>query len=63
LLEMFGSGHGLRHARKHLAAYAELAGVRDGAALRQRLVRLECPNGVRSTLRQLFDSPLLTEAV
>jgi tRNA-dihydrouridine synthase B len=62
LLEMFGHSHGLRHARKHLAAYAERAGVRDGAALRQRVVRLECPNEVRSTLCQLFDSPLLTEA-
>ena len=62
LLEMFGTWQGMRHARKHLAAYAERAGGRDGAALRQRLVRLECPSEVRSTLCQLFDSPLLTEA-
>jgi tRNA-dihydrouridine synthase B len=62
LLEMFGTVQGLRHARKHLAAYAERAGVPDAAALRQRLVRLECPNAVRSTLCQLFDSPSLTEA-
>jgi nifR3 family TIM-barrel protein len=62
LLEIFGPSHGLRHARKHLSAYAERAGVRDGAALRQRLVRLECPNEVRSTLCQVFDSPLLMEA-
>jgi tRNA-dihydrouridine synthase B len=62
LLEMFGPGQGLRHARKHLAAYAERAGLQDGAALRQRLVRLECPSAVRSTLCQLFDSPPLTEA-
>src|SRR3984893_9054728 len=62
LLEMFGTVQGLRHARKHLAAYAERAGVLDGAALRQRLVRLECPSAVRSTLCQLFDSPALTEA-
>ena len=62
LLEMFGAGQGLRHARKHLAAYAEWAGVLDGAALRQRLVRLECPSAVRSTLCQLFDSPSLAEA-
>jgi len=39
-----------------------LAGVRDGAAFRQRLVRLECPSAVRVTLCQLFDSPLLIEA-
>jgi tRNA-dihydrouridine synthase B len=62
LLEMFGAGQGLRHARKHLAAYAERAGVLDGAALRQRLVMLECPSAVRSSLCQLFDSPSLARA-
>ncbi len=62
LLQMFGAGQGLRHARKHLAAYAERAGVIGGAALRQRLVGLECPNAVRATLCQLFDAPSLTEA-
>ncbi|MGH6796203.1 MAG: tRNA dihydrouridine synthase DusB [Methylocella sp.] len=62
LLQMFGPLQGLRHARKHLAAYAERAGVIDGAPLRQRLVRLGCPSAVRSTLCQLFDSPPLTEA-
>ncbi|MGB8900039.1 MAG: tRNA-dihydrouridine synthase [Methylocella sp.] len=36
--------------------------VGDVAALRQRLVRLECPSAVRSTLCQLYDSPSLTEA-
>lgn len=62
LLETMGAAHGLRHARKHLAAYAKWAGVREGALLRQRLVTLECPNAVRSTLRHLFDSPpLVTE--
>jgi tRNA-dihydrouridine synthase B len=62
LLEMYGTGQGLRHARKHLAAYAERASVLEGAALRQRLVGLECPSAVRSTLCQLFDSPSLPEA-
>jgi len=62
LLEIFGPGQGLRHARKHLAAYAEQAGVLDGVARRQRLVRLECPAAIRSALCQLFDAPLLTEA-
>jgi len=62
LLEMFGPLQGLRHARKHLAAYAERARVLDGAVLRQRLVRLECPSAVRSTLCQLYDSPSLAEA-
>lgn len=63
LLDILGVGHGVRHARKQLAAYAERAGVRDGAALRQRLVELDCPNAIRSVIGQLFDSPLLTEAV
>ncbi|MCI0465613.1 MAG: tRNA dihydrouridine synthase DusB [Beijerinckiaceae bacterium] len=59
LLEIFGTGQGLRHARKHLAAYAERAG---NSELRQRLVRLTCPRAVRSTLCQLFDTPLPVEA-
>ena len=62
LLEILGTAQGLRHARKHLAAYGEWAGGRDGAAWRERLVRLECPNAVRSTLCQLFESPSLGEA-
>jgi tRNA-dihydrouridine synthase len=62
LLEMFGAGQGVRYARKHLAAYAERAGVLGGAALRQRLVMLECPSAVRSSLCQLFDSPSLAQA-
>ncbi|MCI0737301.1 MAG: tRNA dihydrouridine synthase DusB [Beijerinckiaceae bacterium] len=62
LLEIYGTGQGLRRARKHLAAYAEYAGAQDGAELRQRVVRLECPNAVKSTLCQLFGSSLLMEA-
>lgn len=62
LLEIFGKAQGVRHARKHLAGYAEWAGVRDGAMLRQRLVMAECPNEVKSTLCALFDSPPLREA-
>lgn len=62
LLERFGAVQGVRHARKHLAAYADHAGVIDGTSMRQRLVRLECPAAIRSTLRQLFESPRLTEA-
>ncbi len=62
LLEMLGAGRGVRHARKHLAAYAERARVRDSAVLGQSLVKLECPKAIRSVIVQLFDSPLLTEA-
>ena len=46
LLSLFGREQGLRHARKHLAAYAEWA-ARDGclhaAALRLPLVTSESP--------------------
>ena len=62
LLEIFGKGQGLRHARKHLAAYAERSGARDAAALRHRLVTSECPNAVKSILSELFDRTPLAEA-
>ncbi len=62
LLEILGTAQGVRYARKHLAAYAEWAGVRDGAMLRQRLVTAEAPSQVKSVLCQLFDSPSLKEA-
>ncbi|MCI0737260.1 MAG: tRNA-dihydrouridine synthase, partial [Beijerinckiaceae bacterium] len=62
LLEIYGTGHGLRHARKHLAAYAERAGAPDGDRLRQGLVSLTCPIAVKSVLSQLFDSSPVLEA-
>jgi tRNA-dihydrouridine synthase B len=58
MLEMFGTAQGLRHARKHLASYAERAGAHDGAAFRQHLVRLEFPRAVRAAICQLCGSPL-----
>jgi len=61
LLEIYGTGRGLRHARKHLAAYAERGGSQNAADLRKRLVALDCPKVVRSTLCELFDSPLKME--
>jgi tRNA-dihydrouridine synthase B len=54
LLGLFGASQGSHHARKHLAAY--------GAALLQRLVKLERPGAVKSTMHQLFDSPPALEA-
>src|ERR1700731_2785099 len=54
LLEVFGTGQGSRHARKHLAAYVERAGVLDGAALRQRLGWLAGPTAGVTTLCQFF---------
>ncbi len=62
LLEIYGTALGLRHARKHLAAYAERAHTINCAELRARLVRLECPKAVKSALCELFDSPPAAEA-
>jgi tRNA-dihydrouridine synthase B len=61
LLETFGKGQGLRHARKHLAAYARWAGGGD-VTLRQRLVTAECPIMVKSMLAEVFESPSREEA-
>ncbi|HUO54019.1 MAG TPA: tRNA dihydrouridine synthase DusB [Rhodoblastus sp.] len=51
LLELMGPLQGLRHARKHLAAYADRAGEQDGGldvAARRRLVESE-------DAREIFD--------
>jgi tRNA-dihydrouridine synthase B len=53
LLELMGEAHGLRHARKHLAAYAAHA-PRPDAALRHRLITSENPAEVESLLEILF---------
>lgn len=55
LLVLFGAERGLRHVRKHLAAYAARAGLSEASPIRQRLVRLECPHAVRGELHHLFD--------
>ncbi|MCW2283946.1 nifR3 family TIM-barrel protein [Rhodoblastus acidophilus] len=60
LLQNFGESHGLRHSRKHLAAYADQA-ARDGFAVdphaRRRLVESEDPREVRSFLHNLYAAP------
>lgn len=53
LLAAFGEARGARHARKHLAAYAEHAGAENGE-LRTRLVRSEDPDEVLSLLDRVF---------
>jgi nifR3 family TIM-barrel protein len=57
LLALYGRAVGLRHARKHLAAYADEA-YRSGFALppdeRLRLVTSESPAEVTALLRRLF---------
>jgi tRNA-dihydrouridine synthase B len=59
LLSLFGCEHGLRHARKHLAAYAEWA-ARDGAPraaeLRPLLVASENCMEVERLLSNVFDN-------
>ena len=58
LLSLYGRSVGLRHARKHLAAYAEDA-RRFGLTLppqdRLRLVASEDPDEVLRLLRSLFE--------
>jgi nifR3 family TIM-barrel protein len=65
LLSLFGREQGLRHARKHLAAYAEWA-ARDGspaaAALRLPLVTSESPIEVERMLSRIFACEPVLEA-
>jgi tRNA-dihydrouridine synthase B len=57
LLSLYGLDTGLRHARKHLAAYADVA-IADGfevaAQTRRDLVTTEDPNAVVRLLRELY---------
>jgi nifR3 family TIM-barrel protein len=65
LLSLFGREQGLRHARKHLAAYAEWAareGSSSAAALRLRLVTSESPAEVEGLLSRVFHSEPVLEA-
>jgi tRNA-dihydrouridine synthase B len=65
LLSLFGAEQGLRHARKHLAAYAEWAaqdGVPSAAALRLPLVTSESPAAAERLLASIFDYEPLREA-
>jgi nifR3 family TIM-barrel protein len=59
LLELFGEAHGLRHARKHLAAYADQA-ARDGFVLdpraRGRLLASDDAREVEVLVGALFDA-------
>jgi tRNA-dihydrouridine synthase B len=54
LLEKLGARAGLRHARKHLAAYAEKSGA--PADLRRALVTTDDPEAARSLLAAAFDA-------
>jgi tRNA-dihydrouridine synthase B len=59
LLSAMGEGAGLRHVRKHLAAYVDracCAATSDGAELRRALVTATSPHEVRRHLERLFAS-------
>ncbi|WP_294539608.1 tRNA dihydrouridine synthase DusB [uncultured Rhodoblastus sp.] len=65
LIEIFGAPQGLRHARKHLAAYADVA-ARCGGGLdaegRRRLVASEDPLEVSALIGRLYDPAPKAEA-
>jgi tRNA-dihydrouridine synthase B len=60
LIETLGARQGLRHARKHLAAYAEKAGA--PRALRAELVTADDPVRARALLARAFDAAEPTRA-
>ncbi|RBP08567.1 tRNA-U20-dihydrouridine synthase [Roseiarcus fermentans] len=60
LLGKLGSRAGLRHARKHLAAYAEAEGA--PASLRRELVTTDDPARATSLLGQAFETTRLEDA-
>ena len=65
LLSLYGREVGVRHARKHLAAYAERAnagGHQVPRALRERLVTSTEPSEVAHLLVQVFEAPLRVAA-
>ncbi len=61
LLALYGAGTGLRHARKHLAAYAEAArdsGFAVAPGDRLELVTSDSPARVLALLRRVFSVPM-----
>jgi nifR3 family TIM-barrel protein len=65
LIAAMGQGPGLRHARKHLAAYADHAGVgkrEEERAPRRALVVSDEPREVRRLIERLFAIPEREEA-
>lgn len=62
LLSTLGVEQGVRHARKHLAAYAEHAGVPPGSTRHVALVTSTDPDRVAAMLASLFDDPALEVA-
>lgn len=65
ILALFGVAKGIRHARKHLCAYADaiVSGHPDTARLRTRMATSEDAAEARSLLASIFDHASLAEAV
>jgi tRNA-dihydrouridine synthase len=58
LLSLYGETVGVRHARKHLAAYADVAiaaGFQVASSVRTALVTAEEPRTVIALLRSLYE--------
>ncbi len=62
LLAAMGGRSGLRHARKHLAAYSDHAGLSAHPELRNALVTTEEPKDARRLINRLFEIPEREEA-
>jgi tRNA-dihydrouridine synthase B len=56
LVATMGNVSGLRHARKHLSAYADHAGLSARPELRKALVTAEEPQEARRLIRELFET-------
>ena len=63
LLSLFGEGQGVRHARKHLAGYAEHAGFPAATPRHRALVTSSDPEAVVAMLRALFSDEAMAEAI
>ena len=62
ILSLFGTDRGVRHARKHLAAYARHAGVPPGTREHAELVTSNDPDAVLRLLHELFDTSVPDQA-
>jgi tRNA-dihydrouridine synthase len=65
LLSSYGVSAGLRHARKHLAGYAQAAsrsGLNVPPVVRDELVRSDDPARVRALLQNVFAAPNMEKA-
>ncbi|GJE05779.1 MULTISPECIES: tRNA dihydrouridine synthase DusB [Methylobacterium] len=63
LLALYGPAIGIRHARKHLAAYVEAAGSGLGPADQTRLLTTQDPGLARDLLRRALLAPAAPAAI